>query len=517
MAEKGYERTRNSMRNSVVALSLQFVAMLLGFFTRKIFIDYLGTELLGLSSTVGSLLGFLNLAELGISSAITVTLYKPIFEHDTKAIREIVALQGWLYRVIACTIIVAGTVLMLFFPSIFAKADVPVWYPYITFICLMYSNLLGYFVNYKIVVVDAHQHNYKIQLRSRLVNMGRQILQALAVWLLSKKGYPLWVALDAVAATISCILLQRLVKKEYPYLDEKVANPWALRTKYPGILTKVGQLFCHRIGGFAQGQISPVIIYACCTLSTVGMYGNYCVLTANLGYLLSAMFDGVQASVGNMVAEGDKKLIMRVFRELFSSRFTIAGVCCICLYLLAEPFVSLWIGPEYILNRNTLIIMIAMFFITNTRSAVESFLNAYGMFRDIWAPLVETTVSVGLSILLGRLFGLSGVLCGSLVSLILIVLIWKPIFLFHWGLKEPLGVYIGLYLKHLLILVASFAAVIPLAGLLPIDPAQSLPAFLVYALAVFAASVIVTGGLAWMTETGFRSFVSRTYSVIRNR
>ena len=91
-----------------MALLLQFVSLLVGFFSRKIFLDYLGTEILGLNSTASSLLGFLNIAELGIGTAISVTLYKPIFQKDRETIKEVVALQGWLYKRVA-GFIIAGS------------------------------------------------------------------------------------------------------------------------------------------------------------------------------------------------------------------------------------------------------------------------------------------------------------------------------------------------------------------------------------------------------------------------
>ena len=147
----GYTRTKNSIRNSVVAVLFQVITLTIGFFSRKIFIDYLGAEVLGLSSTASSLLGFLNLAELGIGSAISVTLYKPLFERDRETIKEIIAIQGWLYRNIALFIIGGSVVLMCFFPLIFAKMELPLWYAYVTFSVFLFSSMLGYFVNYKMM------------------------------------------------------------------------------------------------------------------------------------------------------------------------------------------------------------------------------------------------------------------------------------------------------------------------------------------------------------------------------
>ena len=68
----GYTRTKNSIRNSVVAVLFQVIALTIGFFSRKIFLDYLGTEILGLNSTASSLLGFLNIAELGIGGEVKI-------------------------------------------------------------------------------------------------------------------------------------------------------------------------------------------------------------------------------------------------------------------------------------------------------------------------------------------------------------------------------------------------------------------------------------------------------------
>lgn len=97
-----------------MALAFYFINLILQFFSRKIFLDYLGAEVLGLNTTATNLLQFLNLAELGVGAAIACTLYKPLAEKDTDTINEIVSLQGWLYRRIAWIVIAGSVVLMAF-------------------------------------------------------------------------------------------------------------------------------------------------------------------------------------------------------------------------------------------------------------------------------------------------------------------------------------------------------------------------------------------------------------------
>ena len=508
----GYTRTWNSIRNSTVAVLLQFISLLVGFFSRKIFLDYLGTEVLGLNSTAASLLGFLNIAELGIGAAISVTLYKPIFAEDRQTIKEIVALQGWLYKKIAWFIIIGSAVLMCFFPRIFSKMDLPMWYAYATYAVLLFSSLLGYFVNYKQILLSADQKEYKIQFSFKLISIFKLIAQAFAVKFLANP-YIWWLALEVAFTITASFFLNKVIYKDYPYLKENVEKPGELRHKFPDVVTKVKQLFFHKMGRFVLSQTSPIIIYAYASLTLVALYGNYLILTNNLSYLLTAMFAGLGGSVGNMIAEGDKPLILKVFKELFSSRFLAVMVCSICMWLLADPFINVWLGAEYILDRTTLFLIIVIFFLGTMRIVVDTFLNSYGLFQDIWAPVVEAVLNLGFSIGLGYIYGLHGILTGVIISQILIIYTWKPYFLFTKGLKEPIGIYIALYLKHLLAGAVCYIALRVISGYIPIDPSAGIWPFLLYASIVFVCCVLILGGMLYAVEFGMRSFVRRMLTI----
>ena len=511
-----YGRTRKSLRNSTIALILQTVAMLVGFFSRRIFIRVLGVEIMGLNSTIASILDFLNLAELGIGTAVAVTLYKPLLQRDKDAVREIIALQGRLYRIIGAIVLAGSAVVFCFMPRIFSKSDLPLWYPYATYAVLLYSSLLWYFFNYKKNLLFADQDNYKVLLCTKLVALVKLVLQMLAVLYL-EQGYLWWLGLEAAAATVSTILIAIIVDRNYPYLREKVPVALSLREKYPGVIRKTQYIAFHKLGGYAVARSSPIFIYAYTSLAVVGYYGNYLVLTTNLTAILTALYSGISASVGNMVAEGDKKLILKVFRELFSSRMLIVGVCCICLWFLTDPFVSLWLGPEYVLSHTTLALIIAQFFISNTRNIVDDYLTAYGLFRDIWSPVTEAAINVGLSILLGSRYGLNGVLLGVLISQLIITFSWKPFFLFRCALYEPLSFYLSLYARCLVPGLLAFGAVYLLIPLLPVDPSASFLTFLVYAAATGAIAFLVYGGLLSLVEDGLKDFASRLFRVIRHK
>lgn len=514
MAQTGaYDRTKKSIRNSIVAVSLQVVSLLIGFWSRRIFLNHLGTEVLGLNTTANSLLQFLNLAEMGIGGAIGVTLYKPLFENDRKTIREVVALNGWLYKRIAFIVIVGSIVLSFFFPRIFTKMELPMWYAYASFGVLLYGALLGYFVNYKQILLSADQKEYKIQFSFKLVAIFKLIAEAFAIKYF-ENGFYWWLGLEFVFSTVSAIVLTGTVNKEYPYLKEKVQNTNSLHKRYPDVTKKIKQILFQKIGGFVLEQSSPLFIYAFASLTMVSLYGNYTLLTINLGALLTALFNGLNGSIGNMVAEGNKNLIMKVFRELFSSRFLIVGVCCICLWILTEPFLTLWIGEGYILNKTTLALVILLFFLGQIRLTVDSFCYAYGIFWDIWAPLTEASINIVTSILLGSRYGLNGILTGVALSQIIMIYGWRPYLLFHWGLKESIWYYLKIFGKHLLLFAASFGFIIYVNHSISIPQIDNFGIFFIYAVVVFLSSSIALGGLLYISESGIRTFIKRICNTI---
>lgn len=509
-----YSRTRKSLRNSIVSLLYQLIALVIGFFARKIFLDCLGTEVLGLNTTATSLLYFLNLAELGVGTAIAVTLYKPIFENDRQRIREIVALQGWLYKKIAYVIIIGSLVMMAFFPLIFKKMELPLWYAYASYGVLLYSSLLGYFFNYKQILLTADQNEYKLQYSYKTVMVVKLVCQAVAVKHF-ENGYVWWLLLEAGFATLAAISLRFTVNHSYPYIREKVERPQDLRTKYPEITRKVKQVFFQKISSFVLNQTSPIIIYAFASLSLVAIYGNYMVLVTNLTLLLTSMFTSMGASVGNMVAEGNRTLIMKVFRELFSSRFLMVFVSSLCIWILADPFIRIWVGEQYLLDSTTLLLIIIIFFLNTMRSVVDSYINAYGMFHDIWAPVAEAVINLSCSILLGQKFGLHGILSGVIISQIAIPFLWKPFFLFRYGMKEPVLSYIWLYLKHLLAGAVCVFGTVSTVKFIPIDPAESIWTFLIYGTATLAIATVILESILLVIEPGSRHFITRLVNTFK--
>lgn len=504
---KNKSRVSQSLKNAKVALFFYLVNLCLNFFSRKVFLEYLGAEVLGLNTTVQNLLGFLNIAELGISAAISFTLYKPLFDRDHETINEIVSIQGWLYRKVAYVVLIGACILLLFFAWIFKKTDLPLWYAYGTFVVLLTSSLLSYFVNYRQIVLTADQKDYKVTLNIQGFKIVKVLLQILAVSLLCN-GYVYWLILEFLMAVVTAIVLNVLLKKEYPWLHSKPSAGKALRRKYPNIIRKTKQLFFHKIAGFALSQLSPLIIYAYTSLTLVAIYGNYMLIVTGISFLFQAIFNSISAGVGNLVAEGERNKIKKIYWELMSFRMWIVAIICFSVYKLSNSFISLWVGDEYLMGTPAFLALIVLSFLTLNRGN-DSFLIAYGLFQDIWAPIIECILNVGCSIILGYYWGMQGVLWGVSISLILVVHCWKPYFLYKAGFKERVGEYIIKQIKYLFILSIAVVIEIVILDWIPRITIQSFYDWIIYALQVVSSFSVVSLGLFYLSDSSIRNFIRR--------
>lgn len=508
-------RTANSIHNAKVALVFYFINLILQFFSRKVFLDYLGAEVLGLNTTAQNLLGFLNLAELGIGAAVSYNLYRPLFDEDKQAINDIVSIQGWLYRRIAFIVIAGACVLMCFFPQIFAKVEVPLWYSYGTFLALLVSALLGYFVNYRQIVLSADQKEYKVTYCLKGGMAVKTIMQIIAIYTIAN-GYLWWLIIEVVSAFIIAWTLNRTIRREYPWLSPDFKKGGKLRIKYPQIITKTKQLFFHRIGGFVLSQTSPLIIYAYASLTLVAIYGNYMLIIMGVTSLMNALFNGIGSSVGNLIAEGDKKKIKVIYWKITFIRMWTASFICFVIYMCGDSFITLWIGEDFLLPHVPLIIIIVNAFITLTRTN-DIFLAAYGLYQDIWSPIIEAVLNLGLSVLLGYYWGLTGILTGVCISLLTVVCCWKPYFLYKAGFREKIGEYVKRYIKYIGVILLSMYVCERLIHSTTEECVNSYIAWFIYCILFICVYGICSCILFCCTDSYARLFIKSVYKNILSK
>lgn len=508
-------RVKKTLLNARVNLFFYFITLALSFFSRKIFLDNLGADFIGLTGSLGSLLGFLNLAELGIGAAIGYVLYKPIFEQNHEKINEIISVFGYLYRWVGLVILLGGLILAGFFPLIYPNTGFDYSIIYFAYFSFLFSSLIGYFVNYRQTLLGADQRNYVVTAYFQSASLIKTIIQMTLAYFTG--DYYLWVLMEFLFGILYAIILNWKINQVYPWLKTDVRSGKELRKKYPEIIKYTKQLFVHKLGIVAIFQATPFLIYTFSSLQYVAFYGNYTTITLNLEKLLASFLGSTEASVGNLIAEGNRERILRVYWELVAVRFFITSIFAFALYNLLPPFIELWLGEQYLMSETILLLLITNFSMNIIRVVTDHYKNGFGIFYDVWAPFAEAIISVSIAIVCGMKWGLEGVLLGNIVSTLLIVFGWKPYILFKKGMQVSLWNYIGNFTRNLIVLcgcfyLGNFVKELFVPDMLGSD---SWTSWILYSMVCVAIIGSISLFVMSLFIPGMKAFISRIYIMCR--
>ena len=500
-------RVKKSLLNAQVNLIFYFLALVLAFFSRKVFLDSLGADFIGLTGTLYNLLGFLNLAELGIGTAIGYVLYKPLFDRDEPKLNEIISVFGYLYRWIGLIILGAGCVLACFMPLIFPRTGFSFGIIYFAYFSFLISSLIGYFLNYRQTLLGADQKNYVVTAYFQTGLIVKSLIQMVSAYY--TKNYYLWIAIELFFGIIYSFILNRKINHVYPWLKSEIRLGKKLFKKYPDVMKYTKQLFVHQIALFVQFHTKPFLIYTFASLQTVAYYGNYAIISDKLTLLISNLLGSTSAGVGNLIAEGNKEKTINVFWELLSIRFFLTGCIAFSLYHIVDALIFLWLGEQYIISKLVLLLVICDLSIRMVHDIFGQFLYGFGLFRDIWASIIQSAIYLVLSILCGYFWGLEGILFGGIMALLVIMCGWKPYFLYRYGFKIPIIHYWINYSKCVIAFIISIYIGNYFLSFVSINPRLSFFSLFLYAIIVVLIIAIIYSILLLISMRSMRDIVKR--------
>lgn len=433
------ERVHRSVMNIKVGMLFYILSLFLAFFSRKVFLDCLGAEFIGLTGMLMNIMSFLSVAELGVGTSIVYFLYKPLQEDNHEKINEVMSMLAYLYRCIGFIIGGIGLIVSLFFPWWFSHLTVGLPLVYFAFYSFLVTSMAGYIFNYKQLLVGANQKQYMVNAYFQTISIVQSLTQILLAYYY--RNLYLWVVVGLVFTIIGIIVFNYRIRQLYPWLKISVTEGKVNLKQYPEILMKTRQIFVQKIKDFILYRSDEILVGAFVSVVQVAFYGNYTIITSKLNFLVNILSDGMNAGVGNLVAEGNEQNIMKVFWELTAIRFFITGIVVYGLLLFFQPFVTCWFGPQYRLSDLIVYLLIFNIFIYLSRGVVENYISAHGLFSDIWAAWTELTLNLVITICIAPFYGIVGILLGKIISVFFIAVFWKPYFLFTKGLNKRVSIY----------------------------------------------------------------------------
>lgn len=433
------ERVHRSLLNIKVGLFFYIISIILAFFSRSIFLDCLGEEFIGLTGMLSNILSFLSVAELGIGTSIAFFLYKPLQESNKEKINEVMSILAFLYRCIGLIIGIIGFLISLFFPWWFGDLTVGLHLVYFAFYAFLAQSMVGYIINYRQLLLSANQREYVVSAYFQTMGIVQYVLQIVLAYYW--RNLYLWVTVGLLFTIIGCIILNHRIKKEYPWLKIDLKTGRKKLCTYPEIFKKTRQVFTLKMKDFLLYRSDELLVGAFVSVTQVAFYGNYTMIINKIIYVVNILADGMSAGVGNLIAEGNKKNIMKVFWEMTATRFFIMGMVIYPLIMFIQPTICCWVGSEYLLPSIIAYLLILNLFIRLQYITVNMFIVASGLYDDVWTNWSELVINIIVTLALAPSFGIIGILLGKIISISFFQLFWKPYYLFCKGFNYSVWEY----------------------------------------------------------------------------
>lgn len=459
-------RTKNSIINSTASVTSQIITVLMDFVVKTIFIHVLGSTYLGINGLFSNIITLLSLADLGIGVAIPYSLYKPLADKDTKKIKSLMKYYSKIYTIIGLIVLGIGLSLTPFLPFIIKNMPTDIPNIYLIYMMFVTHSALSYLFVYKRFLIESDQKGYIVSkitlICSTLLNIVRVSL------LLLTKNFIIYLACSILFVLIQNIWYSKKADELYPYLKEKDIDNID-KKDLNEINKNIKSLLIYKIGSVLSNGTDNIIISKFIGLITVGLYSNYLLITNSINNVVSQIFTAITSSVGNLIATNNEKS-KAIYEKLNFFDFYIFSFCSICLFILLNPFIYLWIGSDYMLN-NFVCSLIALNFYTGGMGCVtNSFRTAYGLFYIAkFRPIIMVILNIAISIILVIPFGIAGVIMGTIISRMLTTAWLDPYIVYKHGFKESPKDYYLKYIYYLIIFTISSIIIKLITGLFVID------------------------------------------------
>lgn len=446
-------RTKKSAINMITALISQFIIILLGFISRRVMIDSIGVEYLGINGLMNNILIILSLAESGVGVAMVYALYKPLADNDIPKIRALMNFYKNTYRCLALFTALIGLSILPFL-NILMK-DNTVDNSVTIYLMFLFSSVCSYFYSYKISMNNADQNKYLSTIFNTITQILVLIVKVLVLYL--TKNYILFLSIDIGSTLIKNIIFSRVIDKKYPYLKNKSKVELDAETKME-LAKNIKSLFLGKIGYIISTASDNLVISSFISIKTVGLYSNYTTLTSSVSGFVSTFISSISASIGNLIAKESSEKIYEIFKVTYFINFWMYGWSSICLFCLSESFIILWLGEQYLMGKKVLFLIVFNFLINGLMAPIDSIKSAAGIYHpDRYIPLISAIVNMVISIALVKSYGISGVFIGTLISTILFNFWIKPVLVYKKIFKKNYTEYfLDILLKIGSILVVGF-------------------------------------------------------------
>lgn len=459
-------RVKNSAKNTFFAALNMLVQLMLKFAVRIVFVRFLSVEYLGLNTLFANILQVLSLAELGVGGAIVYSMYKPVADGDTEKIKSLIGIYKKFYWIIGGVITVVGLAIIPLLPYLMSGGTTLEVNLNLVYVIYLFNTSVGYFFAHRRALIFANQRN---DIETKVSSVCLIALNAVQLVILAiTKNYLFYISVLPLFTIIDSVAITVISHRLYPDIRGKAQKLSECDKK--DLIKNTAAMVGHRLGGVAVNSTDNIFISAFLGLTALGLYSNYAYIVMILTSVLLLIVTATKASIGNLIAAGNKQRAYEVFCDLSYFLFAFLIFCFSCYTALAQDFVSIFFGEELVLPFVTMLLIGINFYIMQSRAIIGAFRETTGLFwKDRYKPFFEVAINIGLDFALVIAIGLPGIVIATIVSNVVCNLTVEPYIVFKYYFGKSVKKYYLVYVLLAIAAAAVCAATFAVGYLIPAD------------------------------------------------
>jgi O-antigen/teichoic acid export membrane protein len=411
-------RTKIVLKNSLYSIASYIILFTLGLINRKVFLNFLSVEFLGYEGLFTNIFSLLSLAELGVGSVITYNLYHEIVSQNELGIAKLMTIYKYVYRLVGSSVILLGIIIFPLLKFIIVD-NVTDWkYIQCIYIIQLISTASTYFLAYRRILFIANQMEF-VCIKIDTIASGIGLIIRIII-LVFTRNYLLYLLLAIIQNISTNIIISRKYGKSFSFIKKVKVN----REDFQKIhfFKDISNFAIHKISYFIYEGVDNVIITIILGISTVGLFSNYMLIKTQVWNIINKLLKPLQATIGNLIysEEGNEKGT-NIFFMCDTISFFLASFVSITLFVMFQPFIELWIGKQYLQSLSLAFLIALNIYIGIIHEVVYYFRSAFGKYeKDRIYMILAAVINLGLSIMLAKKYGLSGIMFGTDVGLMFI-------------------------------------------------------------------------------------------------
>lgn len=494
-------RTFFAKRNVIFGFLGKLLVIVLEFFSRAVFIKFLGEELLGINGVFTNVIQILSLAELGMANVVNFSFYKPLAENDSNRITALVSFYRTVYNIIAVAVGAIGICLIPFLKYLI-NTDIDIPNLPVIYIIFLAETVFSYLFVYKASLMNAAQRGYVVAKYDMVINVIRTGLQIAAVAIF--RSIELYLIVKVIFSIGINWIVAKRVEKDYPFVNKKGVS--LSKAEKKSITDVIRSGFVYKISGVLLNSTDNILISMIVGTVMVGHLSNYGTIIMGISSIYIIIFSNLTAGVGNLVSTETKERKLEVFNILLCVSAWMAIVFSLCFLLLSGEFITLWLGSNFVIDKASVLMKVLMLYCSCALQPVYSFREALGLYQKTkYVMLIAAVLNIVLSIVMGIAWGMAGILAASLISMLVTYLWYEPVVLY----RDCFGISAKSYfMKRLKEIAALALGIVVLGYLSDMWVADSWLSWLLKGCVLFVVTNAYCLLLFYRTE-GFKGLISR--------